>query len=167
MMKQMKKLLLAIIVFIGANQTILAQAKVAHVDVNELMTKMPAMIEANKQLEKLSKQYDTDFQTMVTEYQNKLKKYDEEAPKVDAKINEERAKEVQDMEKRITDFRQTAQKELSQKEKELATPLLDKIKAAIQRVGKAKGYQYVIDMNTAILHDGPDLTLDVKKDLGF
>lgn len=166
-MKQVKTLLIATILFFGASQIANAQAKIAHVDVNELMTKMPAMIDAQKQLEKIGKQYDTDFQGMVTEYQNKLKKYDEESSKVDQKTNEDRAKEIQDMEKRITDYRQTAQKELSQKEQDLAKPLMEKIKSSIQKVGKAKGYQYVIDVNSAILHDGPDLTADVKKDLGF
>ena len=40
-------------------------------------------------------------------------------------------------------------------------------KAAIQKVGKAKGYQYVINAADLLLADGPDLTADVKKDLGF
>jgi outer membrane protein len=41
-----------------ANQTISAQAKTAHVDVSEIMAKMPAMLDAQKQLEKLSGTYD-------------------------------------------------------------------------------------------------------------
>ena len=42
-MKQLKTLLIAAALFIGANQTISAQAKVAHIDVQELMTTMPEM----------------------------------------------------------------------------------------------------------------------------
>jgi hypothetical protein len=48
-----------------------AQAKTAHVDVSEIMAKMPA--DAQKQLEKLSGTYDTDYKKMVEEYQAKLK----------------------------------------------------------------------------------------------
>ena len=44
---------------------------------------------------------------------------------------------------------------------------MDKIKASIAKVGKAKGFNYVIDVNSAIFADGTDLTSDVKKDLGF
>lgn len=167
MMKQLKTLFIATILFFSASQTVTAQTKIAHVDTNELIMKMPAMIEAQKQLETLSKQYDAEFKTMADEYYAKLKKYDEEAGTVTEKVNEERAKEVQDMEKRIRDYRETAQKELQQKESDLAKPLMEKIKASIGKVGKAKGFNYVIDVNSAIFADGTDLTLDVKKDLGF
>jgi outer membrane protein len=166
-MKQIKTLLIATFLFIGASQSISAQSKIAHVDTNELISKMPAMIEAQKQLENLSKQYDAEFKTMADEYYAKLKKYDEESSTVTAKVNEDRAKEVQDMEKRIRDYRETAQKELQKKESDLAKPLMDKIKASIAKVGKTKGFNYVIDVNSAIFADGTDLTSDVKKDLGF
>jgi outer membrane protein len=104
---------------------------------------------------------------MVDEYQAKLKKYDEEAANVSDKLNEDRAREVQDMEKRIQDYRQTAQKDLQQKEQDLMKPLMENAKAAIQKVGKAKGYQYIVDASGLLLADGPDLTNDVKKELGF
>lgn len=72
-MKQLKTLLIAAALFIGASQTMNAQAKTAHVDVSEIMAKMPAMIEGQKQLEKLNQTYNADYKTMVDEYQAKLK----------------------------------------------------------------------------------------------
>jgi outer membrane protein len=144
-----------------------AQAKVAHVDVSEIMSKMPAMIEAQKQLEKLSGTYDADYKKMVEEYQAKLKKYEAESATVTDAVNGERSKEVQDMQKRIVDYRDNAQKELQQKESDIVKPLMEKVRASIQKVGKAKGYQYVLDGSTLLLADGPNVTADVKKDLGF
>ena len=167
MMKQLKTLLIAAVLFLGANTIANAQAKSAHIDVSDLMSKMPAIVDAQKQLEKLSQTYDADFKTMVDEYQGKLKKYEAEATTVGDKVNEERSKEVQDMEKRIKDFRDNAQKELQTKEAALMKPIEDKVKAAIQKVGKAKGYQYVFNSAGLLLADGPDLTADVKKELGF
>jgi outer membrane protein len=167
MMKQLKSLLIAAVVFFGANHMAIAQAKSAHIDVSDLMTKMPAVIDAQKQLEKLSQTYDADFKTMVDEYQAKLKKYEAEATTVTDKINEDRSKEVHDMEDRIKAFRDTAQKELQTKEADLMKPIQDKVQAAIQKVGKAKGYQYVFNSAGLLLADGPDLTADVKKELGF
>jgi outer membrane protein len=166
-MKQIKTLLIAAILFIGASQTINAQAKAAHVDVSEIMTKMPAMLDAQKQLETLSKTYDADYKKMADEFQAKLKKYDAEAATVTDAINAERQKEVQDMQKRIQDFGQNAQKELQQKQEDITKPIYEKVRAAIQKVGKAKGFQYVLDGATLLLADGPNLTADVKKDLGF
>jgi outer membrane protein len=166
-MKQIKTLLIAAILILGASQTINAQTKVAHVDVSEIMGKMPAMLDAQKQLEKLSGTYDADYKKMVEEYQAKLKKYGDESPTVTEAINQERSKEVQDMQKRITDFRDNAQKELQTKESEIVKPIMERVRASIQKVGKAKGFQYVLDGSTLLLADGTNLTADVKKDLGF
>ena len=166
-MKQIKTLLIAAILILGANQTISAQAKTAHVDVSEIMAKMPAMLDAQKQLEKLSTTYDADYKKMVTEYQAKLAQYEKEAATVTEAVNGERSKEVQDMQKRIVDYRDNAQKELQQKESDIVKPLMEKVRASIQKVGKAKGFQYVLDGSTLLLADGPNITADVKKDLGF
>lgn len=167
MMKQLKSLLIAALLFIGASQTMNAQAKIAHVDVSEIMQKMPAMLDGQKQLEKLNQTYNAEYKQMVDEYQAKLKKYDGESATTTEKINQERAVEIQDYQKRIREYGENAQKELQQKEEALLKPIQEKIRTAIQKVGKAKGYQYVIDGGTALLADGPNLTVDVKKELGF
>ena len=166
-MKRLKSLLLATVLCLGTSYTINAQAKTAHVDVNDLISKMPAMLDAQKQLEKLSGTYDAEYKTMAEEYQNKIKKYDQEAATVGDAVNATRQTEVQDLVKRITDYRDNAQKELQKKEADMVKPLMDKIKASITKVGKAKGYQYVLNLADLLLADGPDLTADVKKDLGF
>ncbi|MBU2061245.1 MAG: OmpH family outer membrane protein, partial [Bacteroidetes bacterium] len=111
--------------------------------------------------------YDADYKKMVDEYQGKLKKYESESATVSDAINGDRSKEVQDMQKRIVDFRDNAQKELQQKESDIIKPIMEKVRLSIQKVGKAKGFQYVLDGSTLLLADGPNLTADVKKDLGF
>ncbi len=167
-MKQFKTLLIAAVALFGA-QTINAQAKTAHVDVNELTSKMPGIIEAQNQLKKVEATYSADYKTMVEEYQAKAKKYEDEAATVSDAVNQTRQGEMQDMGKRIGEFQENAQKELQKKEGDLMKPLIDKVRASIQKVGKAKGYQYVLNGSdgSLLLADGPDLTADVKKDLGF
>ena len=166
MMKKIKTLMIAAIALVGF-QTVNAQAKTAHVDVNELMSKMPAVLDAQNQLKKLSDTYTAEYKTMVEEYQGKLKKYDAEASTVTDAVNQTRQQEVQDMAKRISDYQETAQKDLQKKESDLMKPITDKVKASIQKVGKVKGYQYVINASDLLLSYGPDLTADIKKDLGF
>lgn len=167
MMKQFKTLLIAAVLILTANNTMNAQAKTAHVDVSEIMSKMPAMLDAQNQLQKLSGTYDAEYKKMIDEYQTKIKKYEAEAATATDAVNNERSKEVQDMQKRIGDYRENAQKELQQKETDIVKPLMDKVRASIQKVGKAKGFQYILDGSTLLLSDGPNLTADVKKDLGF
>jgi outer membrane protein len=167
MMKQIKTLLIAAVLILTANNTMNAQAKTAHVDVSDIMSKMPAMLDAQTQLQKLSGTYDAEYKKMIDEYQTKIKKYEAEAANATEAVNGERSKEVQDMQKRIGDYRDNAQKELQQKETDIVKPLMEKVRASIQKVGKAKGFQYVLDGSTLLLADGPNLTADVKKDLGF
>ena len=169
-MKQLKSLLIAAALFIGVSQTVSAQAKVAHINVSELMTAMPEMKAANTQLEQISKTYDTQYKTMVQEFQAKIQKYGDEEATAGNAVNEARAKEVQDMQQRIQEYQQTATKELQDKQEAIYKPILEKSKNAIQKVARAKGYQYVLDSSTGsgvILADGPDLMADVKKELGF
>jgi outer membrane protein len=170
MMKQLKSLLIAALLFVGASQTLSAQAKVAHINVQDLMTNMPEMKAANTSLEKLGKTYDTEYNTMVEEYTTKIKKYDAEANTVGEAVNKTREAEVQDMRARIQQYQQTASTELQKKQEEIVKPILEKARTAIQKVAKAKGYQYVLDSSTGsgvLLADGPDLLADVKKELGF
>ena len=170
MMKQLKSLLIAAFLFVGASQAVSAQAKVAHINVQELMTNMPEMKAANAQLEKLGKTYDTEYNTMVEEYTTKIKKYDAEANTVGEAVNKTREAEVQDMRARIQQYQQTASTELQKKQEDIVKPILEKARKSIQKVAKAKGFQYVLDSSTGsgvLLADGPDLLADVKKDLGF
>lgn len=165
-MKQIKFLVASAIFAFGA-QTVNAQTKVAHVDTNEIMSKMPAMLDANKQMQTVGKTYEDTFKTMTDEYTAKLKKYDAEVATAGDKLNEERAKEVQDLQKRISDYRENAQKELETKQNEITKPIVEKVKASIKKVAKAKGFQYVLNADGLLVADGTDLTADVKKDLGF
>ena len=71
------------------------------------------------------------------------------------------------MAKRISDYQENAQKELQKKEADLMNPLNEKVLASIKKVGKLKGYQYVLNAAQLLLAEGPDLTADIKKDLGF
>ena len=74
------------------------------------------------------------------------------------------------MQKKIQEYQQNALKDLQQKEVDLMTPLLEKARAAIQKVAREQGYQYVLDCavgNGVILCDGPDLLTAVKKEMGI
>jgi len=136
-MKQFKTLLIATVALLGF-QTINAQAKTAHVDVQEIMTKMPAVLDAQNQLKKLSDTYTAEYKTMVDEYQAKIKKYDAEGATVTDAVNQTRQQEVQDMAKRIGDYQETAQKDLQKKEADLMKPITEKVKAHQTQVKKPK-----------------------------
>ena len=169
-MKQFKTLLFAVALFFGATSMMNAQSKVAHINTQELIASMPEMKAAESQLQKLQKTYEGDLQTMATELQNKMKQYQAEAATKTDVENEKRAKEVQGMRDNILKYEQNAQQEMGKKQENLIKPIMEKARQAIQKVARAKGFQYVIDATAGsglILADGPDLLADVKKELGI
>jgi len=168
-MKQLKTLFIAIVMFFGA-QVATAQTKVGHIDVSALMTTMPAMKAAEAQLNKLRDGYDVNYKKLVTEYQTKAAQYQKEAETAGDVLNQTRSQEMQDMGTRIQKYQDDASKSLQDKQIELQKPLMEKAQAAIQKVARAKGIQYVLDSTVGsgvLLADGIDLLADVKKELGF
>ncbi len=168
-MKQLKTLFIAIVMFFGA-QSVSAQTKVGHIDVSALMSTMPAMKAAETQLTKLKESYDAEYKKLVTEYQTKAAQYQKEAETAGDVLNQTRSQEMQQMGERIQKYQDDASKSLQDKSIELQKPLMEKAQAAIQKVARAKGIQYVLDSSMGsgvLLADGTDLLADVKKELGY
>ncbi|TRZ44418.1 OmpH family outer membrane protein [Robertkochia solimangrovi] len=169
-MKHLKTLVIAVVLAVGSVSFASAQSKVAHIFVDKLMQEMPEMKAAQAELEKLGKSYESDIKTTYQEFQSKAQLYENEASGKTQEENAKRMQEIQQMQASIQQAQQVAAQEIDKKKIELLEPLLKKVNDAIQKVGRAKGYQYVLDasMNSGIiLADGPDLTPDVKKELGF
>lgn len=165
-MKQFRILLIALALALGT-QISKAQSRVAYVNVTEITSTYPAIVDAQKQVQKLNEDYSAEYKKSTDELQAKIESYESETTKTSDAINKERQKEVQEMQKRLADFKNNAEKELQKKQQELLTPLVEKVKVSIQKVGKVKKFQYVLDSSTLLLSDGTNLTSDVKKDLGF
>lgn len=168
-MRKLKSIIVVALIAFGTQFTT-AQTKIAHIDVSVLMTESPQMKAAEAQINKLKETYNKEYETMVQEFQTKRGKYEQEAPTAGDALNETRSKEMQDMAQRIQQYQQTISGELEKKQVEILKPIMEKATAAIQKVGKEKGYDYVIDASQGsgiMLADGPDLLNDVKKELGF
>ncbi len=166
-MKHLKTLLLATVLCLTAVSFTQAQSKVAHINTQELIASMSEFKSAQAQLETLGKTYQADFKTMATAYDTKAKQYGAEEATKTAEENQKRALELQDLQKRIQEFQGTAQQDLGEKEKALIKPVQEKAIAAINKVAKAQGFNYVLDRASLIVADGKDIMADVKKELGI
>ena len=169
-MKQFKTLLLAAALFIGGTSFIQAQSKIAHINTQDLIAAMPDMKVAQAEMEKLGKTYEADIKAMATEYQNKMKMYEAEATSKTDEENQKRLVEVQTMQQNIQQYQNQAQQEMQNKEIDLLKPITEKAKAAILKVARAQGFEYVLDSTQGggvIMSDGTDLLADVKTELGF
>lgn len=169
-MKQIKSLLFAAALFIGATSFTNAQSKVAHINVGELVTSMPEMKTAQAEMEQMGKTFETDNQEMMNEYKTKAKQYEAEAATKTNEENQKRGEELAGMQQNIRQFQANAQQQLQQKELDLLEPITKKAKEAILKVAKAQGFDYVLDSSQGsgvIMAEGKDLLKDVQKELGF
>ncbi len=169
-MKHLKKISVALVLFVAATGFVNAQSKIAHIDVTQLLSAMPEMKTAEAELKKLSETYNADIESSITELRNKSTMYQNEAESKSKEENEKRAIELQGAQKTIGEAQQTAQRELQKKQQELFAPISDKAKAAIEKVANEQGYDYVIDSQAGgglIVANGKDLLADVKKELGI
>lgn len=169
-MKQFKTLLFAAALLVGATSFTYAQSKVAHINTQELVASMPEMKDAQSQMDQLAKTYEAEIKELATALQNKMKQYDAEATSQTDEENAKRVQEVQGMENNIRQYQANAQKDMQQKELDLLKPITEKAKAAILKVARAQGFEYVLDSSQGggvIMADGKDLLADVKTELGF
>lgn len=167
-MKQFRTFLFAALLFTVATSFTYAQNTIAHINTGELVGAMQEMKNAKTEIEKLTKTYEAEIQTMANELQTKIKNYQAEVDTKTQLENETRAKEVQGMEQSIRQYQAQAQQDLQKKEAELVSPIIEKAKAAIQKVAKAQGIEYVLDASAGggvLVADGKDLLNDVKKEL--
>lgn len=169
-MKNFKSIAIALMLLVGATSFVNAQSKVAHIDTQALLMAMPEMKSAQSQLEKLQKTYDTEIKNLMKEFEAKVTQYGNEQDTKTEAENTARAQEVQEMNNNIGAYREQAIKDLRQKEVDIFNPIREKAQAAIQKVARAQGVQYVLDAASGsgiLLADGKDLLTDVKKEMGI
>ena len=177
MMRNIRTLMIALALFLGATTMVSAQAKVAHIDVQKLLEEMPERKSIESQLKKLEQGYMNDIQAAIKELQARAERYQKEAASLtEAQLKAREAEflkkseEIQTMENNIRQSQQSAAQNLQKKQQELVEPLLKKVKASIEKIAKAKGLQYVLDSSagsSVIVATGEDLYAPVKIDLGF
>ncbi|HMM12521.1 MAG TPA: OmpH family outer membrane protein [Bacteroidales bacterium] len=145
--------------------------KIGHVDSNAIMNLMPERTQVEKQLEDFQTQLEAELRTMMTEYQKKVTDYQNSVGTMSNLIKQSKEKEITDLQMRIQDFQQNAEDEFADKRIELLKPIVDKVKKAIEDVGKENNYTYIIDASMGVLlytgTNADDVTSLVKAKLNI
>ena len=169
-MKNLITLFISIFFTLIPLMEISAQSKVAHINTQELISEMPEVIAAQKQLKKLEEQYAKELESSVKEFQTKAQTYAGDAQNQTELINQQRQSELEGMQQRIQEFRDTASQELQKRSAEMMKPLYDKARNAIEKVATAQGFNYVLDSSnggSVIMARVKDLSAEDKQELGF
>lgn len=148
-----------------------AQNKLGHINTQELLSVMPERDSIETALSNLAKEYETELSKMTEEYYAKIQEFQQKAETMAASIKEARQSEIMEMEQRIQTFRQQATTDIQRQQEVLMTPVVQKIKTAIDAVGLENGFTYIFDTSAQIvIYQGSgaiDVMPQVKAKLGI
>ena len=156
----MKKLVLMLMLL--APMTMMAQ-KFGKVNTQTIMQALPDVAKANGELEALQKQKDNELKAMQEEFQRKADEYQKGASTMNATAKQQKETELLGLQQKIQQAYQDGQQELQKKSNELMQPIVAKVRAAIDAVGKAGNYTYIFEEGAAI-YTGSNV-LDVTKEV--
>jgi len=169
-MKNLKTLLLATLMTSLPMTLTYAQSKIAHIDTQKLISEMPEVIAAQKQIKAVEETYTKEIENTYKEFQTKAQSYSADAANQTDVTNQARQTELESMQQNIQKYRETAAQDLQKKQGEMMRPLYEKARAAIEKIASAQGFDYVLDASaggSVIMAKGKDLMADVKAELGF
>ncbi|MBL7837555.1 MAG: OmpH family outer membrane protein [Bacteroidetes bacterium] len=148
--------------------------KFAYVDTDYILNQMTEYKAAQKQLNELSQKWENDLKIMKDEIDKMYKDYRAEEILLSATQKKERENAIVAKEEEMKKFEQEkfgVNGELFKKRQELIKPIQDKVFAAIQRVAKKNGFDFIFDKsaNMNILFSNPkyDRSDDVLDELGI
>ena len=155
-------------VLLCAPMTLFAQQKFGHINAQEVLTSMPEYSIANGEIEAKAKEFQNQMQEMQAEFQRKAEEYDKAKATMPATKQQETETELQGLYTKLQQAGQDYQQQLEKLRQEKQQPLYTKLMNAIATVGKAGGYVYIMDVNTALYTNdaiSEDVTAKVKSEL--
>jgi len=131
-----------------------AQVKIAYFSSDAVLKQMPDAQDAQKQLDQLVADWQSDLTRMQDDWKRKFDEYDKRKLIMTDQRRADAEKELRDLDQKIVDVR--TQKfgqngELFQKQNELMKPVQDRVFKAVQEVAQEEGYDYVFDKSGEIL----------------
>ncbi len=168
----LKKILLAVAIalpFFGASAQ--QSVKIGLVDTNSILQAMPETSDAQKKLAEASKKYEDEFARLQEELKRLYDEFQAMKPDELQAIKDRKTREVQDMNQKMQAFEQNAQQDLAKMQNELMQPVIQKVRTAVEAVGKEGGFGMIenYEPSLTLYYASPvvDVTPQVKAKLGL
>ena len=170
----MKKIIALTALCIGCLLPAAAQ-KFAMVDMEYIMSNIPAYERANEQLNQTSKKWQAEVEALDNQAKTLYKNYQNEAVFLSEAQKKEREQAIVDKEKEASELRKKyfgPKGELYKKRIALIEPIQDEVYNAIKGIAQQRGYQLVLDRATetaGIIFASPsiDISNEVLAKLGY
>lgn len=168
----MKKVLTLLFVMY-ASMAVHAQ-KFALVDMEYILSNIPAYERANEQLNQTSKSWQAEVEALNQKAQTLYKNYQNESVFLSEAQKKEREKAIVDKEKEAAELKKKyfgPEGELYKKRQSLIEPIQDEIYNAVKSIATSKGFQLILDRasDTGIIFASPsiDISNEVLSKLGY
>ena len=154
----MKKLILMLMLF--APMSMFAQ-KFGHLNSQQVMNDMPEFVKARGEIEATAKQYENDLKAMQDELQRKAGEYEKTKSTMNATKQKETEEELMKLNEKIRTAYNDNSQALQKAQQDKMQPITAKLVNAIQAVGKAGNYVYIMDITSGIPYISQTLSEDV------
>lgn len=167
----MRKLFILMFLVLGLNA---AAQKYALIDMEYIMSNIPAYERANEQLNQVSKKWQAEIEAINNQAKTLYKNYQNEAVFLSEAQKQEQEQAIVDKEKEAAELRKKyfgPEGELYKKRVSLIEPIQDEVYNAVKGIAQSKGYQLVLDRasDNGIIFASPtiDISNDVLTKLGY
>ncbi|MCX7983945.1 MAG: OmpH family outer membrane protein [Bacteroidetes bacterium] len=150
---KMRWTIIAVCLLVGVS-VLSAQQKLGYFNSEAIIKQLPEAQEAQKQLDKLVEEWQSELTRMQNEWKKKFEEYDRRKLIMTDQRRAEAEKELRELDQAIVNFRNQKfgqNGELFIKQNDLMKPVQDRIFKALQDVAKEEGYDFVFDKSGDIL----------------
>ena len=171
-MKFMMKLSLGLVALFCATTVAQAQPKFGYVNSQEIIFSMPELNDVQASLEKLQKDLEEQLEIIQVEYNNRLVEYQKNAASYSDAIRQSKEQELMSLQQRYEELGKAGSQDMQNQQNKLMQPVIEKARAAIDKVSAEGGYIAVFDMAAGSLAyfdkaQMTDIAPMVKKELGI
>jgi outer membrane protein len=156
-------LVITTVTFINAQTT--ANLKIGFVDSEIILTQYSEAIKAQGDLDAITNKWSSQIDSMTLAYQKSLDDYQKQANTMPDDKKTAAQQSLIQMEQNILDFRrqkfQQPNGEIFKKQEEIFAPVKAKIYAAIEKVAKDEGMQFIFDKSGDIILLYADSAFDI------
>ncbi len=164
----MTRWMVAVAAALLATSAASAQSKIGHINSEAIMQALPEAIDAQKSLDGMVAQWESELQKMQADWKKRFDDYDKKKLILTEQARAEEERRLRDLDQSIVDFRNKKfgqNGELFQKQNEVMKPIQNKMFQVLETLAKEEGYDYIFDKSGEILllyaNESNDLTAQV------
>ena len=155
-----KQFFIFLIILLGSN-AVFAQSKIAHVNTKTILDTIPSRKKALKEIQELTKQSEAELIEQDKQLQKIYNDYMAKKGEQSQAVNQYEENRLQKMQQDLQAREQELNANIQKLSMTLNENIYNLVKEAVKTVANKKGFQYVIDQETALFAGGIDITGEI------